>query len=57
MDDEEKIMWLLAYSAKAFRGEMSKDCASFADKARLEYYVRFGSDTDEAANEDWDGAA
>jgi hypothetical protein len=49
MSDEEKIMWILAYSAKAFRGEMSKDCVDFADKSRAAYVERF---VDGAANDE-----
>jgi len=37
MTDEERIIWILAFVAKAFRGEISQDCASFANKATREY--------------------
>jgi hypothetical protein len=52
MDDEEKIVWILAYAAKAARGEISPDCASFADKARECYVARFSVDLGKSANED-----
>ena len=52
IEDEEKIVWILAFAAKAFRGEIVPDCASFADKARDCYVARFGVDLDEASNDD-----
>jgi hypothetical protein len=55
MDDEVKIQWILAYAAKAFRGDISSDCASFADKAVECYEARFSVDLDQASNEEWDG--
>ena len=52
MSDEEKIAWLLAYAAKAFRGDTSHECAAFADKARQNYADRFSVDLDEASNDE-----
>ena len=37
MTDEQKIIWILAFASKAVRGEISTDCASFAEKAVDEY--------------------
>ena len=52
MTDEEKLMWIFAYTSKSWRGEISLDCATFADKARQDYVDRFGVDA--ASNDDYD---
>jgi hypothetical protein len=40
MEDEIKIMWILAYIAKAARGEITQDCSAFADKS-VEAYIKW----------------
>ena len=52
MLDEEKIIWILAYTSKSWRGDISHECAAFADKARQNYADRFSVDLDEASNDE-----